>query len=93
MKAVNQPDIEQQLNIGIHGEESIERTIRAKYLMVFKDGIGQEVLRDILLICGFMGQLNPDDKAMVGRYNAGLEIAEKAGVLKAIASHILGLKV
>jgi hypothetical protein len=72
--------------------------IRAKYKIVFKQGAAREVLGDILALCGFPGStgsihygLNPDDKAMIGRFNVGLEIAGKAGVLDAIGTHILGI--
>ena len=92
--------LEQQLNIGVqkNAVSEYQREIRAKYLLTFKEGIALEVLGDILALCGFPGAtgsihygLDPDDKAMIGRFNVGLEIAEKAGVLKAIAGHILGL--
>jgi hypothetical protein len=76
-----------------------DNEIRAKYEMVFRQGDGREVLGDILRFCNFPGSagstylsLDPDDKIMVGRFNVGLEIAEKAGVLEAIGTHILGLR-
>jgi len=78
--------------------ENYRREIRAKYGKVFREGIARDVLADILTSCGFPGvtgsvylSLDPDDKAMIGRFNVGLEIAEKAGVLKAIGNHIFGL--
>lgn len=103
---MNQPNqldgIEKQLNIGVQSKAvaDYQREIRAKYLMVFKEGIAVEVLGDILALCGFPGSagdihygLDPNDKAMIGRFNVGIEIAEKAGVLKAIAGHIFGLTI
>ena len=76
-----------------------QREIRAKYSLLFREGIAREVLADILHTCGFPGtagsvyqSLDPDDKAAIGKFNLGLEIAEKAGVLEAIGKHILGLK-
>jgi hypothetical protein len=94
MKVVNVPDgIEKQLNIVENDSAKADRDIRAKYLITFKEGVANEVLWDILMQCNFMGQLDPNDKAAIGRYNAGLEIAEKAGVLKAIARHIFGITI
>lgn len=77
-----------------------QREICAKYGLLFRKGVGREVLGDILALCGFPGSagnihygLDPNDPASIGRYNVGIEIARKAGVLEAIGQHILGLNI
>ena len=77
-----------------------QREMRAKYVMVFREGIGREVLGDILALCGFPGStgsihfgLDPTNQSEIGRFNVGLEIASKAGTLKAIGEHILALNI
>ena len=75
-----------------------QSNIRAKYGMTFRDGIGREVLGDILALCGFPGAtgefhngFDPNNPSDIGRLNVGIEIAAKAGVLRLIGTHILGI--
>ena len=72
--------------------------IRANYAVLFRSPIGRKVLRDILDSCYFPGSrggvyisIDPENKEMIGRFNTGLEIAEKAGILNAIGAHVLGI--
>ena len=75
-----------------------QREMQAKYRMLFKEEVGREVLGDILSLCGFPGAtgeahngLDPNNPAEIGRFNVGIDIAKKAGVLKSIGTHILGI--
>jgi hypothetical protein len=64
-----------------------------KYATLFREGIGREVLADILVFnCHWGVTLDYDNKAQIAEYNVGLVIAAKAGILKQIDSQILGLK-
>lgn len=102
MKKLEHDPLNLEKEIGLDKSQNAvleyQREISAKYKLVFKTGVAREVLGDILALCGFPGAtgsfhygLNPDDKSEIGRFNVGLEIAEKAGVLEAIGTHILGL--
>lgn len=79
--------------------DSYERDIRAKYGQVFREGLGREVFADILRLCNFPGSagsiymsLDPDNKEQIGKFNIGLAIAERSGLLEQIGIHFLGLK-
>jgi hypothetical protein len=82
------PDINEDRILNI---EKARSEIRAKYHLLFREGIGREVLKDILNMCHFGVTLDPDNKVQVAEYNVGLVIAEKAGVLDGINKHIFGL--
>jgi len=88
-----------EIEIQIENAKRYKKEIRNKYSMLFREGIGREVLADILHNCHFPGttgsiyeSLDPNNKELIGRYNVGLEIAEKAGILQSIGVHVLGLK-
>ena len=75
-----------------------DQEIRANYAALFRSPMGRKVLRDILDSCYFPGSrggiymsIDPDNKEMIGRFNAGLEIAEKAGILNTIGVQLLGI--
>lgn len=54
--------------------------IRAKYRLVLLDGIGLDVLSDILRSCHFGCTLNPENTVQVAEYNVGIAILGRCGI-------------
>jgi hypothetical protein len=54
---------------------------RAKYRLLFRQGIGRDVLTDILSLCHFGSTLDPDNKVQIAEYNVGIAILGRCGML------------
>ena len=80
----------------IDARAAAERELRDKYQALFGHGVGREVLADILKMCHFGENLDPNNPAQVAAYNVGMEILQKCKVLQEdnylqIVSSMLGL--
>lgn len=63
-----------------HPQDIYVKEIRAKYRQIFTTKLGVDVLTDILAMCNFGRQLDPNNPQQVAYYNVGLSILKQIGI-------------
>ena len=61
-------------------EMDLQFSLKQKYQFLFMQGVGIEVLSDILAMCHFGSSLDFDDKHQIAEYNVGVAILAKCGI-------------